>query len=63
MTDIQKNIAEHVPAGYRRPDNYTLRCFVGMIETGEATLEDFAVVGGETLAAKVEAAMGGDYAR
>lgn len=31
------------------PTDYTLRCFIGMIQTGEATIEDMDAVGGEFL--------------
>ena len=33
----------------------TLHCFVGMIETGEANIEDFRQVGGDSLVRQVEA--------
>lgn len=33
-----------------KPTEFDLRCFVGMIETGEATYEDFDAVGGLSLA-------------
>lgn len=29
------------------PTGHTIRCFVGMIQTGEATIEDFHAVGGQ----------------
>ncbi len=32
---------------------HTMRCFVGMIETGEATTGDFAACGGSSLAKMV----------
>ena len=54
MTDIQKKIADYL----RYPgssESFTLRCFVGMIETGEATPADFEAVGGIELRQKVEA--------
>jgi hypothetical protein len=53
MTDIQKKIADYL----RFPGigAFTLRCFVGMIETGEATPADFEAVGGIELRQKVEA--------
>jgi hypothetical protein len=54
MTDIQKKITDYLnPAGLM--SDFTLRCFVGMIETGEATLADFEAVGGIELRRKVEA--------
>ena len=54
MTDIQKKIADYLRRGSVVSD-FTLRCFVGMIETGEATLADFEAVGGIELRRKVEA--------
>jgi|10_taG_2_1085330.scaffolds.fasta_scaffold153220_1 hypothetical protein len=53
MTDIQQKITDYL----RFPGSseaFTLRCFVGMIETGEATLDDFEAVGGVELRRKVE---------
>ena len=35
--------------------DHTLRCFVGMIETGEARYADFKAVGGEALVERVAA--------
>ena len=56
MTDIQKKITDYLnPAGLM--SDFTLRCFAGMIETGEATLADFESVGGIELATKVEASV------
>lgn len=48
----QQRIREYL-AGRKLPDTHTLRCFVGMIETGEAVYDDFAAVGGSILAADV----------
>ena len=54
MTDIQQKITDYLRfPGSGEP--FTLRCFVGMIETGEATLDDFESVGGIELRQKVEA--------
>ena len=54
MTDIQKKIADYLkPAGPM--SDFALRCFVGMLETGEATPADFEAVGGIELRQKVEA--------
>ena len=53
MTEIQKTIAQYVlrSAGTcNHLTKHTLLCFVGMIETGEADIVDFRVVGGEALA-------------
>ena len=47
-TQAQLNIADHM-RGKMNPTPHDLLCFVGMIETGEATLDDFAVVGGASL--------------
>ena len=54
MSDIQKKITDYL----KHPgssESFTLRCFVGMIETGEATPADFEAVGGIELRQKVEA--------
>ena len=61
MTDIQQKITDYL----RYPGSseaFTLRCFAGMIETGEATPADFEAtpadfeaVGGIELRQKVEA--------
>jgi hypothetical protein len=52
--DIQQKITDYLnPAGPM--SDFTLRCFVGMIETGEATPADFEAVGGIELRQKVEA--------
>jgi hypothetical protein len=54
MTDIQQKIADYLKhPGSGEP--FTLRCFVGMIETGEATPADFEAVGGIELRKQVEA--------
>ena len=29
------------------PTDHTIRCFIGMIQTGEATVDDFHAVGGD----------------
>lgn len=55
MSDIQKTIRDYIDHTGSN-GGHTLRCFVGMIETGEATLEDFRAVGGDDLAASVEQA-------
>ncbi len=54
MTDIQQKITDYLkPAGPM--SDFTVRCFVGMIETGEATPGDFESVGGIELRKQVEA--------
>lgn len=53
MNEIQKTIAQYVlrSAGTcNHLTSHTLSCFVGMIETGEADIGDFRIVGGEALA-------------
>ena len=40
--------------GKKQPSAFDLRCFIGMIETGEATLDDFQQAGGEALASIVQ---------
>jgi hypothetical protein len=54
MNDIQKKISDYITPS-RTVSDFTLRCFVGMIETGEATPADFEAVGGIELRRKVEA--------
>ena len=58
-SEIQATIS-HYLTGKRlddMPDSYAVPCFVGMIETGEATLDDFRAVGGDELADRVAKAM------
>ncbi len=53
MTDIQQKITDYLkPAGPM--SDFTVRCFVGMVETGEATPADFEAVGGIELRKRVE---------
>lgn len=52
MSEIQTKIREYL-AGKSTPPVFTLRCFVGMLETGEATYGDFQAVGGDLLVAEV----------
>jgi hypothetical protein len=50
--EIQKTIAQYVlrSAGTcNHLSNHTVTCFVGMIETGDATWDDFRAVGGQEL--------------
>lgn len=49
-----KHIRDYLKADGPISD-FTYRCFVGMIETGEADYSDFATAGGDELAAKVRA--------
>jgi len=53
MNGIQKTISDYL-SHEDAVSAFTLRCFVGMIETGEATLDDFEAVGGVELRRKVE---------
>lgn len=39
---------------------HTLQCFVGMVQTGEASLSDFEAVGGDTLRTAVAESLGAD---
>ena len=39
--------------GKTSPSIHDMQCFVGMIETGEATYDDFQAIGGDVLAAAV----------
>ena len=52
MTAIQKTIASYMK-GKTEPGVFDTMAFVGMIESGEATYEDFEAVGGVVLAAAV----------
>jgi hypothetical protein len=42
MTEIQQKITDYLK--YDDNHTFTLRCFVGMLETGEATPDDFDAV-------------------
>lgn len=60
MTEIQKTIAQYVlrsAGNCNHLTKHTLLCFVGMIETGEADIVDFRIVGGEALAKMVADAL------
>lgn len=48
LTPIQKTIAEYM-RGKELPSARDLRCFAGMIQTGEANLSDFLMAGGDKL--------------
>lgn len=55
MNDAQININNYLTNFDGNPDSLsvqTIRCFVGMIETGEATFDDFRSIS-DTLAAQV----------
>lgn len=52
MHDIQTKIRDYMD-GDTVASEFNLRCFVGMIQTGEATLDNFRVVGGDSLMAAV----------
>ena len=49
---IQKTI-RLMTQGKPEPTVFDMQCFIGMIETGEATVDDFRLVGGIVLAASV----------
>lgn len=61
LTPIQKHILEHCRNRTYDPSKsvdanvslFNMRCFVGMIETGEAEWEDIRRVGGDPLVAAV----------
>lgn len=61
-TKMQQHIRNHLPNCRFDPDRsvddqvslFNLQCFVGMIETGEATYDDFESVGGVELSAAIE---------
>jgi len=63
MNDAQTKIVKYLrPAG--PISDFTYRCFVGMMETGEALYDDFKRAGGEELAIKVKALKDGEvYSR
>jgi hypothetical protein len=52
MNEIRSIIRNYI-GDKREPSIYAMRCFVGMIESGEATFDDFEAVGGTTLSAAV----------
>ena len=61
MTPTQRTIRAYVQRSGSLPleqplYDRTLRCFVGMIETGEATIEDFRTAAGHHVAEQVETA-------
>jgi hypothetical protein len=60
MSEIQRTIQQY-GVSPERLSNFTVRCFVGMLETGEATEADFEAVGGQTLVDVVVAAKAGNY--
>jgi hypothetical protein len=52
MDGIRETIAEYMKRK-AEPTKRDLLCFVGMLQTGEATLADFYAVGGESLTLSV----------
>ena len=61
MSEIQATISRYLRASAgtgNHPTEYCFRCFVGMLETGEATLDDFDAVGGSWLRKQVEQRQG-----
>lgn len=62
MSDIQTTIRNYLNGNNGTPSNHDYRCFVGMLETGEAAAKDFEAVGGIDLAKEVARRMwNGDY--
>jgi hypothetical protein len=60
MSEAEKEIRRHLAyscgnGGY--PTRHTLRCFVGMVETGEITFDDLRKIGGEWLEEQVREEM------
>jgi len=57
MSHIQNTIRKYIVSdrmtGRTECSVFHMRCFVGMIETGDATYEDFKAVGGIVLVAAV----------
>lgn len=53
MTPIQISIRHHPFHCDGLPTTHSMLCFVGMIETGEATWDDFREVGGDVLVAAI----------
>jgi hypothetical protein len=35
------------------PTDHAIRCLIGMVETGEVTIEDIRIVGGESIVVRV----------
>ena len=53
-TLVQKNISDYLLFSGDEVSPHTIQCFVGMCETGEATVDDFECVGGVQLRRLVE---------
>jgi len=53
-TLVQEKIRDYLPFGGGEVSPHTIQCFVGMCETGEATVDDFECVGGVQLRRLVE---------
>lgn len=50
MSEVQTKIRQYLARSAGNcnvPTDHTIRCFIGMIQTGEATIEDFDSVGGQ----------------
>jgi hypothetical protein len=61
LTETQRHIARHFSNGEydrnrdidKQLNPFNENCLVGMIETGEATLDDMQAVGGDVLSARI----------
>ena len=53
LSPIQQKVTDYL-RNKERPWDHDLLCFVGMIETGEAVMQDFYSVGGIGLVRAVE---------
>lgn len=52
MSEIQATISRYLRASAGNcnfPTMHTIDCFIGMIQTGEATMDDMQTIGGEYL--------------
>lgn len=60
MTEIEQTIRRYLVASCGNcgvPTDRTIKCFVGMIETGEADIELFRRIGGEYIVRRIREAM------
>ena len=46
-------IREHLDYDHGKPTPHTILCFIGMIETGECTWDDFRHVAGDVITADI----------
>lgn len=57
MTEAEAKITNYLRASAgtcNYPSDHTLRCFLGMIETGEVTVDDCQRIGGDFLVAEIK---------